>query len=77
MACEALVVFCGSTGQANDVPASCNVFHFIIQPPSLPSSVDQECAVSQAHRDIITFEHARSKERERERERAAKREMKA
>lgn len=28
--------------------------------------MDQECAVSQAHRDIITFEHAKSKERESE-----------
>lgn len=42
-------------GQAYGVPASCNVFHFIIQPPSLLSSVDQKCTASQAQQDIITF----------------------
>lgn len=32
-----------------------NIFHFIIQPRSLLSSADWECAVSPAPRDVITF----------------------
>lgn len=54
-----LVYYVGAAGlregQAYGVPAYCNVFHFIIQPPSILSSVDQKCTASQAQRDIITF----------------------